>query len=56
MKIYVGYVLGDYAHALCVGLNKQSVEKTLKSYPTKRPKWVEAYELKENKVIELDCD
>ena len=56
MKIYVGYVLGDYACALCVGLNKQSVENTLKSYPTKRPKWVEEYELNKNKVVELDCD
>ena len=56
MKVYVGYVLGDYSHALCIGLDKSSVEKKLKSYPTKRTKWVEEYELNKNKVVELDCD
>lgn len=56
MKIYVGYVLGDYACALCVGLDKRSVENNLKSYGIKRPTWVEEYELNKNEVVELDCD
>ena len=56
MKIYVGYILGDYACALCVGTNEKTVENKLKSYPAKKPKWVKKYEIKDNEVIELDCD
>ena len=56
MKVYVGYVLSDYAHALCMGLDKESVEKNLASYGISRPTWVEEYTFKGNKVIELDCD
>lgn len=57
MKVYVGYILGDYAIAACMGLKESAVEDRLKSYPTKRTKWVEEYELDDpNEVIELDCD
>ena len=56
MTIYVGYVLGDYTCALCMGTNKTAVENKLKSYPTKRPRWVEKYEIKDSEVIELNCD
>ena len=56
MVIYVGYVLADYACALCMGTNKKAVESQLKSYPTKNPKWVEEYEIKGDEVVELNCD
>lgn len=56
MIVYVGYILGDYAHAVCMGLDKSKVQKRLNSYPTKRPKWVDEYELLDNKTVELDCD
>lgn len=56
MKIYVGYILGDYAHAMVIGLSKEKVDKKLKSYPTKRPKYIEEYTLTEKKVVELDND
>ena len=56
MVIYVGYVLADYACALCMGMNKKTVESQLKSYPTKNPKLIEEYEIKGNEVVELNCD
>lgn len=59
MKIYVGYILGDYATALFVSANKEKVEKELgklKPVYNHPPRtWVEEYELKENNVIELEC-
>lgn len=60
MKIYVGYILGDYATALFVSANKEKVEKELEKLKSKfkRPRitWIEDYELKDNNVIELNCN
>lgn len=56
MKIYVGYILGDYAHAVFMSANKQKVEKALDECPTRNYKWVEEYDVKGNDLIELDCD
>lgn len=57
MKIYVGYILGDYAHAVFVGLKEKEVQKKLDECPTKNPKWIEEYEIKnEWEVVELNCD
>lgn len=58
MCIYVGYVLSDYAHALWISKNKQTVEQAIKEYEKrggKRPTWIEKYEVTD-KLIELDCD
>lgn len=56
MKVYIGYILGDYSCAVCMGLDENSVQKRLNSIPTNRPKWIEEYELNKNDVVELDCD
>lgn len=35
MIIYVGYILGDYAHAVFISGNKNKVQKALDDCPTK---------------------
>lgn len=56
MKVYVGYILGDYAQAVFMSKNEQEVFKALDNCPTNRPMWVSEYDLAENNLIELDCD
>lgn len=56
MKIYVGYILGDYAHAVFMSASKQKVEKALNECPTRNYKWVEEYNIKDDTLFELDCD
>lgn len=56
MRIYVGYCLGDYATAICIGLDKNSVQKKIDSFELKIPTWIESYDLHKNEVIELDTD
>lgn len=55
MKIYVGYILSDYACALYMGRDKNNVQKKLDELDN-RHKWIEEYELNNSNVIELDCD
>lgn len=55
MIVYVGYTLsGEYSTAVCMGLDKNSVQEKLNSYPTRCAKWVGTYELSKNRVIEFD--
>lgn len=56
MKIYVGYIMGDYAHAIFMSAKKEKVEKALKECNTDRTKWIEKYDVDNNNLIELDCD
>lgn len=55
MKIYVGYILTDYARPLYVSTDKAKVKKELNKMDDYRRR-IKAYELKDDNVIELDCD
>lgn len=60
MKIYVGYILADYATPLFVSTDEEKVEKELEKLRAKfnypRITWIEEYELKDNNLIELNCN
>ena len=56
MKIYVGYIIGDYSHACFMGTDRNKIQKALDDCPTNRPKYIEEYEINDNTVIELDID
>ena len=57
MKIYVGYILDDYVYTVFVGLKEKEIQKKLNEHPTKKSKWIEEYEIKNDyEVIELNCD
>ena len=56
MRIYVGYCLSDYATAICMGLDKNSVQKKINSFELKIPTWIESYDLHKNEVVELETD
>lgn len=56
MKVYVGYIMGDYAHAIFMSSKKEKVEKALKECRSNRQKWIEKYDVNDNNLIKLDCD
>ncbi len=59
MTIYVGYVLSDYATAIYMGKDYKQVKskideaKKRTGHPTY---FIKSYDIKDNCVIELDCD
>lgn len=59
MKIYVMYVLSDYAHAVYVSTKKQLCEQEIREYIKRggdRPTWIEEYDFSKAEAFELDCD
>lgn len=57
MKIYVVYVLSDYAHALAVTTNYNAAKKyeEMIKNRTNRPTWIDEIKVTEE-ITELDCD
>lgn len=56
MTIYIGYIIGDYAHALYMSTSKEKVQKELKEIDKGRHTYIVGYIIKGNELIELDCD
>ena len=56
MIIYVGYILTDYEHAVCMGMNKDKVQTVLNDYP-QQYKWINEYNINKNQVVDFteDC-
>lgn len=57
MIIYVGYVVADYATAVCMSTNKSVVKEDLAEIDkvTENRTYIKRYDVG-NKLIELDCD
>lgn len=50
MKIYIGYVLGDYAEAYCMSADRNKVEEELRNVHkrTKLLTWIKEREVNKN--------
>lgn len=56
MKIYVGYILDDYATAVFMSAKREKVKKALDECNTRNSKYIKAYDIDNNNLIDLDCD
>ena len=59
MKVYVLYVLSDYAHAIHMSINENSCKREMEACRKRgvnRPMWIEEYDFSEREEYELDCD
>jgi hypothetical protein len=59
MKVYVLYILSDYAHAVHMSIKKQMCERELADYRKRGGSchaWIEEYDFAEAEEYELDCD
>ena len=58
MRIYVGYILSDYARPLWMSAKKETVKKAIADYKKRgghRNTWIEEYEVT-NELVEFECD
>ena len=57
MRIYVVYVLCDYATAVYMSTNKKLAQKELEAIKKngRREVWIKSYDLTGNNGVDLDC-
>ena len=53
MKIYIGYVLGDYAEAYCMSANRSKVEEVIQGVRkrTRLLTWIKEKEINKNTLF-----
>lgn len=59
MKVYVLYILSDYAHAIYMSINEEACERKMEACRkrgAKRLMWIEEYDFSKEEEYELDCD
>ena len=59
MKIYVLYIMSDYAHAIYMSIKKQMCEKEMEDYRKRGGRcnaWIEEYDFSKARGYELNCD
>ena len=59
MKVYVLYILSDYAHAIYMSINEEACEREMeacKKRGAKRPMWIEEYDFSKYNSFELESD
>ena len=57
MKVYVLYILSDYAHAVYISTEKHLCKQAMAEYAkieTRRTMWIEEYDFSKAKAFELD--
>lgn len=58
MKVYVLYILSDYAHAVHISTEKHLCEREMAECAkrgVRRAMWIEEYDFSKAKEFELDC-
>lgn len=59
MRVYVLYILSDYAHAVHISIEKHLCEREMAKYAkyeVRRTMWIEEYDFSKAKEFELDSD
>ena len=59
MKVYVLYILSDYAHAVHMSTERHLCEREMKECErrgVRRAMWIEEYDFSKSKEYDLDCD
>lgn len=56
MKIYVLYVLGDYAHAIFMSKDRKDCELVKQTLLTKLRTYIAEYDFSKQSCFDLDCD
>ena len=59
MKVYVLYVMSDYAHAIYISTEKQLCEQEMaqcRKRGVKRSMYIKEYNFSNTKSFDLDCD
>lgn len=57
MKVYVVYVLGDYAHAVFMSTDKAKAQDKMKKLRNRNiTTYIRSYDFSTSKSFDLDCD
>ena len=56
MKVYILYILSDYAHAIFMSKDRKDCELIQQTLLTKKNTWIEEYDFSKQSCFDLDCD
>ena len=56
MKVYILYILNDYAHAICMSKDRKDCELVQQALLTNRKTYIEEYDFSKQSCFDLDCE